>query len=385
MANLRVIVISSIRPEPTSGGQIVLHRHLVGVPGIEVEVFGYEPTQLSFSSLLRRLAGRLNSTRFHRLGQDFWALWAGKWLDPLLPRRVVNDGKTVVLTVAQGDACMAALRFARKHNLPLVTFFHDWWPDMPMVHRPFQRRLENDFQRLYQSSNVALCVSEGMKAALGEHANAPVLYPISNSSRISENASALASPAARPLKVYYSGNLFEYGPMLGEALTLLQNQKEIRLEVRGANPRWPVELKEAMQEQGFWRDFVPRSELNQWLLSADVFLTAMVFDPKMQRRMATSFPSKLIEYAQLGKPLVIWGPEDCSAIRWAQQGKYALCVTDPNPVALCKALENLARSQEEQKRLAAAAHHAAQTEFNPNSIQAQFMEVLQQVTAEKEN
>lgn len=380
MANLRVIVISSIRPEPTSGGQIVLYRHLVGMPGMDVEVFGHEPTKLTPSSLIRRIIGRLQRTRFHRIVEDCWACWEGKWLDPLLPGRVAADGKTIVLTVAQGDASMTALRFAQKYNLPLITFFHDWWPDIPNVHTHFQRRLENDFQQLYQHSSAALCVCEGMKTELGDHSNAPVLYPIPDVSETREINSVLPSPGMRPLKVYYSGNLSEYGPMLGEALTLLQNQSRVRLEVRGANPDWPIEFKEIMRAQGLWKDFAPRSELESWFSSADVFLTTMTFDPRLRRRMTTSFPSKLIEYAQFGKPLVVWGPGYSSAVRWGQQENRALCITDPNPVALCKALENLAHSPEEQKRLAAAAHYAAQTEFNPDSIQAQFMEVLHQVT-----
>jgi hypothetical protein len=40
----------------------------------------------------------------------------------------------------------------------------------------------------------------------------------------------------------------------------------------------------------------------------------------------TSFPSKLPEYAQFGKPIVIWGPEYCSAIHWGREGDRALCI-----------------------------------------------------------
>lgn len=64
-----------------------------------------------------------------------------------------------------------------------------------------------------------------------------------------------------------------------------------------------------MRDRQLWLDFAPREELNDWLASADVFLVVMSFDPALMRRMETSFPSKLPEYAQFGKPLVIWGPE----------------------------------------------------------------------------
>jgi glycosyltransferase involved in cell wall biosynthesis len=95
--------------------------------------------------------------------------------------------------------------------------------------------------------------------------------------------------------------------------------------------------------------------------------------------METSFPSKMLEMAQFGKPLVIWGPEYCSAVQWARQGNRALCVTDQNPDALRHALEKLAVSTDEQQRLAAAALQSAQTDFNPDRIQAQFMDALRSV------
>ena len=104
----------------------------------------------------------------------------------------------------------------------------------------------------------------------------------------------------------------------------------------------------------------------------------MSFDAAMQRRMSTSFPSKLTEAVQLGLPIVIWGPEHCSAVQWARRGDRALCVTNPNPSTLRRRLEELAGSQSEQEGLAARARDAAEGDFNPERIQAQFIAALQQ-------
>lgn len=103
----------------------------------------------------------------------------------------------------------------------------------------------------------------------------------------------------------------------------------------------------------------------------------MSFDPAWRRRMETSFPSKLPEYAQFGKPLVIWGPDYCSAIRWGRKGDRALCVTEDNPTALVSALEKIKDSPEIQEYYGQQARIAAQTEFNPNIIQSQFLENIQ--------
>ena len=92
--------------------------------------------------------------------------------------------------------------------------------------------------------------------------------------------------------------------------------------------------------------------------------------------MTTSFPSKLIDATQLGLPVVVWGPEYCSAVTWARKGGRALCVTDPDPLALRETLEGLAASPSELRRLAKSASDAAAGEFNYERIQLQFMDAL---------
>lgn len=374
-APIKVIVVSSVRPEATSAGQIILYRHLVNQPGIEWESFGSESSRLTASSAVRRAAGRLAQTRLHRFAHDFWVWRDGRWLDGLLPRTVPAGERVMVLTVAHGDACGTARRFAKKHRLPLVTFFHDWWPDIVLSHAPFRKLLGKHFRDLYRQSQLAFCVSEEMRAVLGPHPNAQVLYPIP----------AKANPLLPPqtahdhFRILYLGNLGDYGPILAEALGELKRHPQVRLEVRGGNPRWPDDFRQEMQREGLWHDHAPRAELDEWLGAANAFLVPMVFEPAMRRRMETSFPSKMVEMAQLGKPLVIWGPEYCSAVQWARQENRALCVTDPNPAVLRQALEKLAASPDEQQRLATAARQAAQTDFNPDRIQAQFVEALRSV------
>jgi hypothetical protein len=51
-------------------------------------------------------------------------------------------------------------------------------------------------------------------------------------------------------------------------------------------------------------------------------------------------------------------------------------VTDPNPLAVRRVLEELAVSPFEQERLAKSAREAAAGDFNHERIQAQFMAAL---------
>jgi glycosyltransferase involved in cell wall biosynthesis len=276
---------------------------------------------------------------------------------------------------------MAARRFAERHRLPLVSFFQDWWPDIAEVHGFARRRLEREFLELAEDSTVAICISEGMKRALGGR-NRVVLPPIPADNQATSSGNTTERVRGK-FRVLYFGNLGDYGPMLGEALKSLEGNEYVELVVRGARPKWSADFAAEMKRQGRWLEFAPRAELQAWLESADAFLVPMEFDPAMRRRMETSFPSKLIEFAQFRKPLVVWGPEYCSAIEWAKQGCSALCVTERAPEHLAEILMRLALSQENRTRLAVSSFAAAQQDFDHKMLQESFLSILRAVAEDR--
>jgi glycosyltransferase involved in cell wall biosynthesis len=274
--------------------------------------------------------------------------------------------------VAHGDACQAALRAARRWRLPLATVFHDWWPDLVRLPARARAAVEAGFRELHRASAASLCVGAGMVEALGAHPGAEVLYPIPEALAAAPASGAAAMDGA--LRVIYLGNLRDYGAMLAEALEALQHGPA-RLQVRGSRPPWPEAFTRRMRETGCFLDFAPRRELDAWLATAGAFLIAMEFAPAVRRRMETSFPSKLTECAQFGRPLVIWGPEWCSAVRWGREAG-ALCVTDRRPAALAEAVRRLAGDAALRDRQAAVARQAAAGCFSPAGLQEQFVQAL---------
>lgn len=377
MQKIRVIFISSVRPEPTSAGQIILYRHFCNRPEFDLEVYGFEPTKLSFRMLLRRGLGKV--AQFGGIFETFvncaWMLWKGRWIDKNLPATVSKSQKTIVGTVAHGDGFYAAERFAKKHGLPLVVFFQDWWPDMAGVPQPFVKLLDKHFLALAKSCSLGICVCEGMKSALGGGENLQVLPPIPAETT---QHSKMVSNTTRSgkFKILYSGNLDLYGGMLLDVLRFFKNHPTIQLQVRGSNPNWPENAKKEMRDAGLWLEFAPRSELVAWLQSADTFLVPMVFEEKYRRRMVTSFPSKLIEFAQFGKPLIVWGPENCSAVQWGKQDGNALCVTTSDSNKLLFELDFLSKTASEREKWAINVRRAAKEEFKPSRIQNIFLSNL---------
>jgi glycosyltransferase involved in cell wall biosynthesis len=367
---VRVILISSVRPEPTSAGQIILHRHLVNQAGIDLRVLPVEPRRPGWRRFARRAIGMMGRTRLARFASDAWAFWRGGWIDAELPPPDADGTPTIVMTVAHGESCLAAMRFSQRFEIPLVTFFHDWWPDIAGVHSALRSRVEADFRLLYQSSTLVFCVSPGMREALGAHPNAIVLYPVP--AAVQETDPRSVRPERRPFRVLYSGNIGDYGPMLGEALEALKDHPTIRLEVRGANPSWPEPFEHEMRNRGLWLPFAPRDTLNAWLRTADAFLIPQVFDPQQRCRMATNFPSKLAEFTGFGKPLIIWAPASASASRWAAEEDCAMVVNDSSAAVLCQALDKLSNNATEVARLSAGALRAGRECFDHEVIQRQF-------------
>lgn len=358
-------------PKPTSGGEVVLYRHLSVEPQLKVTTISNPAPS--------KLQRRLSSSRFHSWVNAAEVLRAGYSWDAGLQKLPGSLTPDVVVTVAHGNGYKCAMRVARSKRAPLITFFHDWWPEMLVLPEAVRKHEERCFRALYKASTVALCVSEQMLASLGDQPGAQVLYPIPE---VFQQGEPQTNGSKKVFNVYYSGNLYEYGPMLRQALEAMENHSTISLEVRGENPNWPTDFREKVRSLGRWHSFAPRPELNTWLDSADAFLVPMVFDPAMRHRMEASFPSKLVEFAQLGKPLVIWGPEYCSAVQWAKRTGNALTVTEADPKSLRHVLERLAASPGERARLAQQAQAAAQTEFNPLVLQEQFLTALRQAVTE---
>ena len=366
---IRVILISSVRPEPTSAGQIILYRHLCNRPEFDLEVYGFEPTKFSVRMVLRRALGRLArlSGIFEMLVNCAWVLWKGRWLDKDLPATVSKSQDTIVGTVAHGDGFYAAQRFAKKHGLPLVVFFQDWWPDMAGVPKPFVKLLDKHFLSLAKSCNLGICVCEGMKRALGGGANLEVLLPIP--AEMGPHTLSVSNTTRRgKFKILYFGNLDLYGSMLLGALREFKNHPTMLFQVRGSNPNWPEDARKEMRDAGLWLEFAPRAELDSWLQTADAFLIPMVFEEKYRRRMETSFPSKLVEFAQFGKPLIVWGPEYCSAVQWGEQNEKALCVKSPDNDELSKQLEFFCALPDQKQKYAEKSINAAESEHNSVNI-----------------
>ena len=377
---MKVLLISEAIPENTGGGQLLLRRHLLGESMIDLALVlpaSWADPEPSFvatpSTFWRRLcATRLNSyvqMLQHRLGSNYA-------FRPLLDF-ARGFAPEVVLTVAHGPLAYAARRVAHHLECPLATIFHDWWPDL--APRSTGKH-DRDFRALYNASRTAFCVSEGMRRELGPHQDAPVLLPIPGRALPKEPADAPSDI----FTVVYCGSLNDvYRRGMEELARLLEDHPRIRLELWGDASEWPSARLEALRLAGVYRGSVRNDDrsLQMSLAGAGALLTHMSFSPAHERRVRTSFPSKLADYTRWAKPLVVWGPSYSSAAELLRSSASAVLVEDPSPVNMVAALDSLAHKREQQRALAAKAAEMYGDEFSPVRLQKMFLDGLARCAA----
>src|SRR5438046_3422774 len=208
MDEINVILISSVRPEKSTSAELTLHRHLMNRRGIRLHILPAEHHEIVHSRFHSKIVPRLMRTPARR-----WAGDVDYLMHTTLPleKRLVAPARgtrTVVLTLAYRSGCWVAQRYAKRHRLPLIVRFDDWWPDIAEVHNPVRKQLEQRFVDLHRSADLSLCISEGMLKALGSHRNARVILPIPDVEPIGPSK---CNQSVGRFRVGYTGNMVDSG------------------------------------------------------------------------------------------------------------------------------------------------------------------------------
>ena len=263
-------------------------------------------------------------------------------------RKILGDFQPeAVLSVTHEFLWLTAARYAERAALPLHLVCHDDWPNIAQVPERFRPWLYQEFGRAYRHAASRLCVSPYM---VGEYerrygVGGTVLYP----SRAAD-APQFDAPPDRllkndgPLTVAFAGTINSSGYVralqnlahvlegMGGRLLIFGPLRETDAATSGLN-RGNIEL----------RGMLPSAQLMDLLRKeADVLFVPQSFAPGEREYSALSFPSKLTDYTAAGLPLLILGPDYCSAVRWAREhAGVAEVVTSEAPEKLSRALDRL--------------------------------------------
>jgi glycosyltransferase involved in cell wall biosynthesis len=376
---MKILLISSVLPRDTTAGEVILYRHLTQWSKLNLTIATDNSQDLLSENIVEiqanQFLNRLTQTRMARLAHIIRQCFESFYDSHELRQHIKHNKPDLILTVAHGELCWLAQQMSQEYSIPLATFFHDWWPDLAYIHYWARRILEYRFKRLYQHSQLALCISEAMRRTLGSHPHAQVLFPIPEKLALKKYSEA--GVRKEGFKVIYAGNISGiYRPMLQSLCQICLEVSEFQLKLFGPQPDWSSFLVEDYKKNELYGGFVSREVLMTELNYAHALLLTMSFETRDKRRTQISLPSKLLDYCQFGKPIIIWGPGYCSAIQWGLQYQSALVVTSPYAKDLVQAIRELATQPEKQNYFGNKALDMAHSIFNPEKIQQQFVDSL---------
>jgi hypothetical protein len=378
---IRVFYLSYNPPVPSWGTAMSFYRHFVERSDFEIfiatdsaEVQQYEVPYRFLQFDAPKWLERMVHTRLYRWFWHYKQLMAGYFVPDEVWQAARAFQPDLIFTVAGSWNWTAriAQRVAQRLRVPLVASFNDWFDFGVLMHPYFRGSIERAFRRFYRDCDLAFCTSEGMLEALGPHPNAHVLYPIGTSMGGSQRDFVPFISNGRPATVFFAGSLsFWYGPML-ERLVLASSDSQLRFEIFGshAHASWSRSFDSAARTAGVYRGHVPFDRLRTHAQEADLLLLLMGFGDECAQIERTSFKTKFLDYLTFQKPIVIWGPEYCSAVRVAREFDAAQCYTSPDAAGCIATLQNVAHSSERQKQVVANARRMYLSRFEPSRIHA---------------
>ncbi len=325
---------------------------------------------------------RYLNTRFHSYMSTALSVTAAQ-RSRILPSLLKGFEPAVVCTVGHGYSWMTAAAYARQYKLPLHFIIHDDWPRAARIVSPARKWLNDRFGQVYRQSVTRMCVSPFMvqKYASSYGVKGEVLYP----SRASDVAVVSQPPirAARDNQqlVYAFGGTIN-SPGYSQALKELSEALEPQggqLNIYGPITQSEAEDVGLSRSNIHLRGLLPSNQLIQELRdNVDVLFLPVSFADSDRENMSLSFPSKLTDYTVCGVPILIYGPQYSSAVRWAQDNEnVAEVVLEQTPRALSMGLTRLQNSQY-RRQLGASALQVGDTYFSHAAAQELFFRNITQ-------
>ena len=128
-----------------------------------------------------------------------------------------------------------------------------------------------------------------------------------------------------------------------------------------------------VRAENIYRGLLPFDQLRQEMAEVDCLLLFMGFGEACALTERTSFKTKFLDYLTFQKPILLWGPDYCSASGYAKEFDSAEQCNSPDAKAFLKTLLDLQANPDRQKTLVENADKMFQDRFHPDKIHAEFV------------
>jgi glycosyltransferase involved in cell wall biosynthesis len=385
----RLAYIGDVPVESTYHGSALLHRLFSDYPPQDLQIVetffvpSQSDTRLPGVNYLTWKPGsqRLLYSRFSPL-YSAWLHWKACLQWKKVQRLVERFRPEALVTVVHGYGWICAARMAEASQIPLHLIIHDDWPRLCALPKPLRPLMEKTFRHIYRQAASRLVASPGMLEAYEKETGVrgKVLYP----SR-APGGPVYPSPPDR-LRAPLPSPTFAYAGTINTPgyARALRTLAEVLL---GLNARLLIFGPLTQADANANGLDLPNVELKGMLKSAelihrlhqeaDVLFVPMSFDAVDRVNMRMGFPSKFTDYSAATLPLLVWGPEDCSAIVWcrSEPGSFT-AVTEDSPTALSQACRSLISDGELRMKQAQDSADIGERCFSPQAAEELFKSCL---------
>jgi len=364
----RIAYISWVTPHASSGGgPAAMYRHFVMRHDFDLLLLSSgilsPEIPLKYHIPKSHFVSRMSNTRLARVMRQYQIVLAPYLWTKTVKPMIEAFNPDIVFTVADPADSWGAYLLSQRMGIPFVVNFQDWWPEsnyhydfekpVPFVRRIMARR----FRIMHRDADLVFCTSQGMLDFLGPRQNAHVLLPTGPPRNQRYKPTFKKSTPANCLRLGYAGQLpiNSYGKYvldLAHEIEILSG--EFELFAFGSCAGAAKVTAEQLSRLGMYKGFLSPCELEKQLQECDVLLAVMGFSENSPVWLKTSFTTKILDYARLGKPILIWGPDDCSPVKLARKTGFALTCTENSPRKVLQLLSTLKCPT----TYAAAAQHA---------------------------
>ena len=383
----RLLYVGDVPVASSTGGSALLFRLLQDYPPdrlriVESRAWHSDPStrlpNVDYSSINSGWL-RLLQTRLMRVYSAFCVATALRSARQLTS--VVTQFKPqAILTVGHRFAWLAAGDAARRWNLPLHLIIHDDVVLSTGVAPWLRRWVDKKLGRVYRLAVSRSCVSPYMAEMYADKfgAAATVLYPSRARDAACFNEPTTMKPAGASTTYLFAGTINSPGysrslTMLASVLERTNGRLIVYSNLRLGDIKDTILAKPHVSVREMIR---PEVLLERMRSEADVLFVPMSFHPNDLQNMRLGFPSKLADYTLTGLPSLIWGPADCSAVRWERENPgVAEVVEQEDEVALEAAVQRLT-SSEHRNRLGSVALHKGSEFFSHDAALTTFYETL---------
>ncbi len=377
-----VLYVSSSLPTPGMGSSVIVYRHLKQLLNWRVSILAPHQ-QLKSAYKLPESWEIYSLPKSEAHLPDGWELFipgkAEQYLKQADAKELFHNQLPDVILNVFGKNSILAYKIARKYNIPLAIILHDrWeiWVGKKVVERAL---LKLGFSRkILEYASVVWPVSRELGAFynIRNAEKVKLLYPIPEGVKFP--APEWKDGYKSEQTIVYAGSFRPYMRDYFQRIAAILKKLNIRLVII---------CKEKAGLSGDFKKFDNVTfkdpfPLNQDLLkylseTASALLIPGCFESngKKSEELDFSFPSKLVEFASLGLPLLIHAPANASVGKWAANIGWTGFTNSTDHAALTSFFQML-MNKENWMKMATESEKITRGLFNAKLIQQQFSKEL---------